>query len=415
MLKIKQLSIWFFTSVMLLESFSIKNNYANNSDSSRSANSIPSVESFYSLESSFDENECIDPIEKFAYNTRNKKKVVVGQEFIVAPKSPWIFVTNVPMQIDAERELQIAHTGSNGKIELWSKLIFLKEGKHIKEGYKIYYPKQGTWQEVSNEIDGSNGVFASSLFLLKDSIWSVNSWNSNLSTKQPLLSLYTDKGFESDSKTRNIPAGGYTLINSKGVFWFVIPQDAIYSYNTSTHNYRKVVKIYDNVRSASLSSDSIIYYTSMKMNAIGVPEWSLKSFDTNSEELKNIDLSYSAMSSSNVDPSNIFVDSLGRLWLGGLGWRDADKINWYRLHPSEIFITNGSGDSSTTDWQNPELILESHDGRFWFNSNNGMAWLDVNKKQWCWFTTFQSNIVEDSDHNLWMIADGKLYKNPLGK
>jgi|GEM_PF-4418861 len=28
-------------------------------------------------------------------------------------------------------------------------------------------------------------------------------------------------------------------------------------------------------------------------------------------------------------------------------------------------------------------------------------------------TYYQSNIVEDTDGNLWMIADGKLYKYPL--
>jgi ligand-binding sensor domain-containing protein len=110
---------------------------------------------------------------------------------------------------------------------------------------------------------------------------------------------------------------------------------------------------------------------------------------------------------------NVYADPAGRLWLGGLGWRDPDKITWYQLVPSPIFITNVQYEALAPMLQTPSVDLASSDGRVWFSSDNGMAWMDLQKEQWCWFTTYQSNIVEDAGHNLWMIADRKLYKNPL--
>jgi ligand-binding sensor domain-containing protein len=64
-------------------------------------------------------------------------------------------------------------------------------------------------------------------------------------------------------------------------------------------------------------------------------------------------------------------------------------------------------------WKSPTILMESSDNRLWFESENGLVWLDPSEGKWCWFTTVQSNIVEDEEHNLWMIANEKLYKYPL--
>jgi len=89
---------------------------------------------------------------------------------------------------------------------------------------------------------------------------------------------------------------------------------------------------------------------------------------------------------------------------------------WYQIQRSPLFISGVKGSFGDFQYQTPEVILESSDGRIWFlHSYNGMITLDPSTGTWCWFTTYQSNIVEDTDHNLWMIADNKLYKLPLGE
>ncbi|MFZ6029390.1 MAG: hypothetical protein ACOYYS_16890, partial [Chloroflexota bacterium] len=82
----------------------------------------------------------------------------------------------------------------------------------------------------------------------------------------------------------------------------------------------------------------------------------------------------------------------------------------YRVLPSNILWSG-----MEYRWKAPQILIESSDHRLWFQSDNGMTWLDPEKGEWCWFTTEQSNIVEDSYHNLWMVADNKLYKLDLGK
>ena len=111
--------------------------------------------------------------------------------------------------------------------------------------------------------------------------------------------------------------------------------------------------------------------------------------------------------------SSIFADHSGRLWFGAIGWLEPNGA-WYQMLRSPIFVTDTLWSGMEHRWKSPEIILESSDNRLWYRSfENGLIWLNPEKGKWCWFTTEQSNIVEDEDHNLWMIADGKLYKNSL--
>jgi hypothetical protein len=106
------------------------------------------------------------------------------------------------------------------------------------------------------------------------------------------------------------------------------------------------------------------------------------------------------------------MDHSGRLWLDDHAWMNSDGV-WYDVVRSPVFITDKSDAGPNYVWDFPKVVFESSDGRLWFRSMNGMVSLNPEKGEWCWFTTEQSNIVEDSDHNLWMVADNKLYKLEL--
>ena len=114
-----------------------------------------------------------------------------------------------------------------------------------------------------------------------------------------------------------------------------------------------------------------------------------------------------------IDPTpffGLFVDKSGNLWLDDHAWMDPKGI-WHQVIRSTLFITDRMPDSGYNYfWAFPHIVFESSDDLLWFRSENGMTSLNVHKGEWCWFTTDQSNIVEDSNHTLWMIADDKLYK-----
>ena len=377
-------------------------------------------------------NGCIPPLHTFAYKTRqDDTSIHPGVNLIIPPTSPWQAALDMPTPKNQgnislyKREINVMRV-AGGHAEIWVRNFFQNYPTYV-YSYSVYSSDTQKWREVSGEVADHSEVFVAGLFVAHDgSLWGQNSWEALVRarprpeslTAYPLLSKYNEETgrFEFDQSVKGIPAGWYSddlgtimdeiLLGPDGVFWFLVHKDAIYSYNPTTHAVRRHAEIPDQeVRYATIAPDGKIYY-----NIVTPPsQKGLFYFNPETGEVKGIDLTYSVYDSY---LPRVFVDHSGRLWLGGLGWREPDERTWYRLLPSPIFIVNGSEDPSTY-WQNPSLLIESSDGRFWFSSDNGMAWLDLQKEEWCWFTTYQSNIVEDQQNNLWMMADGKLYKYQL--
>jgi len=110
--------------------------------------------------------------------------------------------------------------------------------------------------------------------------------------------------------------------------------------------------------------------------------------------------------------STILVDHRERLWIDGLAYREPDG-RLYQLEHSPIFLVYYFESGMDYRWAAPNILMESSDGRFWFRSRNGLAWLDLDEQKWCWLSTSLSKVVEDAQHNLWMTAYGKLYKTQI--
>lgn len=122
---------------------------------------------------------------------------------------------------------------------------------------------------------------------------------------------------------------------------------------------------------------------------------------------------------SNASASSpLFLDSSDRLWVGTEGWLNhpaSERPVWYRIVQPPIFI-NGFVDGVGNFYRSiPNGMNESSDGMFWFWSWVGTVRLNPQIGEWCLFTTYSSPVVEDSNHNLWMVADNKLYKYELGQ
>ena len=122
--------------------------------------------------------------------------------------------------------------------------------------------------------------------------------------------------------------------------------------------------------------------------------------------------------------SPLFLDSNDRLWVGTEGWLNnpaSTRPKWYRIIQPPIFIhgsaDNGYGGGGYGGFKRsiPYGLNESSDGMFWFWASIGTVRLNPKIGEWCLFTTYSSPVVEDSNHNLWMVADNKLYKYELGQ
>jgi hypothetical protein len=382
------------------------------------------------------EDDCIPPLEDIFYSTDlNPSKPVPGKDLIVAPPLPWEMVSSLP-----ERWIgwggQFSRT-INGHVEIWivndadwdidpdnAARVFV---------FLIYRPDTGEWKKVSAMISDSN-ISVGKLFTAEDgTLWGSSGFGlapfAGDEAKSPLAKYneQTEK-FEFVEEAGDIPAGrtdpngilaspywNITLQDADGVFWILVHKDGIYRFDPITYQSEKYAETPNTIfGDTAISANGDIYYLNSGVDLISlqrINDLPIFRFNTKSKVTEQIGISLEPWPKYFV---GMLVDHKDRLWLGGMGFREPDG-NWYQIQRSPVFIVNTAEDNSSYRWLPPSLLMESSDGRLWFNSLNGTTWLDLDNKKWCWFTTYKSNIVEDSDHNLWMIADGKLYKNPLDK
>ncbi len=116
----------------------------------------------------------------------------------------------------------------------------------------------------------------------------------------------------------------------------------------------------------------------------------------------------------------LYFDRSGNLWLDGNGWLDLsndDAHVWNKVLASPIFTYEAPHpERGRYHAGNPGIPFQSSNGLYWFSETGGLLRLDLEKEEWCLMSRGEgSNIVEDVNNNLWMIADGKLYKYLLGK
>lgn len=178
-----------------------------------------------------------------------------------------------------------------------------------------------------------------------------------------------------------------------------------YRYNPATETSERRVELSEYpVVFVALAPDGSIYFS----NPIGVSrgvvvEGMILQFIPETDEVTVVDFP--------DEPWPIFREMLfdrsGRLWLGSTGYRDLDG-NWHLMIPNPEEAFEHAGEYW---WVRPFLLTESSDGRLWYirhvdGQGDGTAWYDPEIGEGCMFTDYPSNIVEDSNHQLWIIGGG---------
>lgn len=374
------------------------------------------------------DSQCLGSFKEFAYSVPDKNIPPLAE---ILPQDPWKVDASLPIPLDDNTLVSVEATRFiNGHLEIW---LRKDTSKSISQGttheYMIYQTNTKGWKTISAQV-GDTEIYVQKLFVAKDgSIWGQNAWTTYSNPSGVfILSKYDEKdgGFKFEENVVSIPAAwkdsdGYdywsnVLIDQDGIFWIFANKDAIFSYDPLSQEMKRHLEIPDFlVSDVALAPNQKIYITR---------EWEFPVFSIQDKEIWEFDPQKGVLKSLGVpsEPwpayNNILVDRSGRLVLGAVGWLN-ENGTWQRIYPNPLVYfwnMNWKGDYR---WYTPELILESSDGQLWFRKKLddgvplGMAWLNPKTMNGCWFTTVDTNIVEDQDQNLWMVVDGKLYKYSL--
>ena len=354
----------------------------------------------------------------------------------VLPGSPWLEIARLPefpQGVQGNYDIELLRL-RGGYSEIWIKScsVSTDDGNIFTPrncGYAIFRTDTENLETVFTQIDESFHPFPKHTFLSADgAIWGIRSFNF-IASGVPVL-VYFDEVTQKFIEVRdldnfllgdNVPRIDSFSLEESGVLWIAGGQ-YLYSFNPSTRKAQayKILKDEDPsyLTHATISPSGLMYLSiDGKNEVIRFSTEIGRVLDTIKIEMP-IDQVNSKYSSSeeNLEYFRVrssFMGQNGRLWIHNYGWMESDGTWHMLLSRFPGFFVNLS-DEMGYGWAIPEIVLEDSAGHLWFRSNSvGLVQFTPEKGEWCWFTTYQSNIVEDADHNLWMIADGKLYKYPL--
>ena len=114
--------------------------------------------------------------------------------------------------------------------------------------------------------------------------------------------------------------------------------------------------------------------------------------------------------------SYLYIDKYNHLWVDDRGWLEntsSENPAWHRVIRSPLFINLYFDGVGNYYWDRPKTMYQSTNEVFWFSADVGVIKLDPKNGDWCLLTTYSSPVVEDDSQNLWIVADGQLYKNHI--
>lgn len=389
------------------------------------------------------EGECLPPLETFSFLPTGGEKP--GPQPIstqTLPAKDWMPVIAVPggRPVNGDELAEISMKTSqfhDGKNQIWVWVGTAPDPKYFR-----YDIEGNEWHEIEISDRDLYKSGKPTLFLDKNnSVWAARTTalGFNLNNNTPVLSMFNEKLQKFDT-TLNIKdfldlldssrlkgVGIATLqTDGAGNLWFLLQiqmdsqgsQYALYRFTPSTNQleHRLPNLKYDSQNSGSfiITPTDILFLLDEKNNSI-------IRYNPSNGEMKMIRIPDQVVNNTNgpiqgleYSGSNLFLDSQQRLWVSDRGWLDlSPEGDWHIVIRSPLFIGYVKG-SSLWIWEHPYFLNESADGRIWYvGYNRGTGWVDPEKGNWCLFTNYTSNISKDNNGNLWMIANGKLYKHTI--
>lgn len=344
------------------------------------------------------DRDCLPPLTTFAFPYGETSITPPPQEQVLPP-SEWKLVSTMPkFDRSAGFNLELIHS-DNQYSEFWVLT-------NNQQGLFQYRTDTEQWT-INKTADVST---ASRLFLdKKGNIWSVRAGYYGPFDLQPFLSRYDKRKGEfipvyniGDTWTLTVSS---VKVDENGIFWMMVKKRGVYqllSFDPLTVKATLHLESPDYRSSLEISPDNKILFVDQKNN-------NLIAYTPNTSNIDSYNIPVAL--DLPVD-AELYFDNSGRLWINDVGWFDFStppRRQWFTIVRSPIFIDVVPG-AGQWGWGRPTFINESPDGFLWYVSSRGTGWLDTKNGTWCLFTTYTSNVLEDREHNLWILADGKLFR-----
>ncbi|MEO5886520.1 MAG: hypothetical protein ABIQ77_02560 [Anaerolineales bacterium] len=370
-------------------------------------------------------NKCLPPIySDFSYPIESdKEKISVpGLDTFVLPSSPWQIETPLPefpgITNWETRRVDVTQTRRvQDYFEVW---IHISQGLEEQGYLAVYRTDKKEWTIIPEQIN--------TLIVDKSgSLWGSRSGVGSVPFDNRILSKFNEKTntFTVVEAVQNLASGiektgsyfyNQVILDNEGLFWILVPEDGIYRYNPVSGEVKRFFDLPTTFIDASVAADGTIYvliYDQFIKAENLITQSFLNFYVPKTGETSSIALNY--LLEPYPYPFSLLIDHKDRIWLDNIAYIDENGV-LYQIQRSPLFISPLREFYSDYRYKRANIILESSDGRLWFlHPTNGMIFLDPEKSEWCWFTTYKSNIAEDSDHNLWMIADNQLYRYALNQ
>jgi hypothetical protein len=375
---------------------------------------------------------CIKSFAEFALPSQ--ESIRMPEPEIVFPLPPWQFEAEIShQQIDGFSIFSVSSEAArsiDGHQEIWlTERLMADDGeKSDRHIFLVYYPITKKTNIIPAAI-GDTGTFVKDLFVMEDgSVWGKIVWDITDRAfkldKAPVLSKFNENtrrfefapGVLEIQLFHELTGDGSSwpiiLLDTQGVFWILVDKDGLYRYDPFTRTTEKQTDLSTfSIFQAALAPDRSIYFETYDARRLyeRLVEGSLFQFNPKTRSIVPLNIP--------VEPWPVFygmlVDHKDRLWLGASGFRE--PVNqWYLIHPNPQEIFKHLGDIF---WAPPKLMLESSNGRLWYQkflegdtTGEGTAWYNPQTGEGCMFTNIAANIIEDSEQQLWLVADEKLYK-----
>jgi hypothetical protein len=362
----------------------------------------------------------------------------------VLPQAPWTVhamlpdLSSIPYPANRYRIEAIRSIGEYAEIWLSNFDIRWFEPELVSYyRFLIYRTDTREWVSISAQSNYP-GVYVNRLFVDQDgTLWGQNFYDGAQRRYRVAFLSYFNPATESfeivwesqripaDQTNATVPIRPIAFLDNKHTFWVFVNWDGIYSYHTRRMEVERQVDISDfELNDVARSPDGSFYITSHPSVPTALNKYSVQEagiilyhYIPGHNKLERV-----AWPSARWPRfSNLLVDSSGRLWFDAVGWLSPNG-QWHLLfpNPTAYFLRVAFDPASSRVYPSAYITLGSSDGCIWFEREatrisdwEGLAWYDPKTETGCWFTTERAILKEDTQGNVWMVIDGKLYTAPL--
>lgn len=354
--------------------------------------------------------DCLAPIKNFEYQIGEVSRDPdwsEGEKKVLPPKD-WQEFFAIPNA----SELILIRSLNQNETEFW---IRTSNSGLIRYQINVNWSNPGTLLAGPEEL---NVVY----FLDRENnVWAARKYTAD----GYLLSKYNEQTNQWEPILVDIPnqeklSVSHIQVDDQDVIWLLVQDGVAYSFYSFDGKTMKINEHLANyiVYPPFVVSHKLIYLLGKNLENNPITQFILIQYSPDNEVIKTLKVpaqfyGYGNRYEYGNLPNTFFVDSERKVWIGARGWIDFssnDNYQWHFVFPNPIFVQNQNA-AGLWGWSEPHITSETSDGRLWYNSMRGAGWVDPRTGKWCVFTSYQSNILADEQGNLWLLANGWLYRH----